>query len=91
MKKKLAIVAMTLSTLTIGTAAHAEEQTYVPLTQSTMTRSEVLADLAAWRSAGLADEWHSEQTPDIESREYRDKFARYQQLRMQQQSSKGNA
>ena len=56
------------------------DQTYIPPTFSTLSRAEVNADTAAWRKAGLADEWRGNATPDIYSLEYRRKLAYYQHL-----------
>lgn len=56
------------------------DQTYIPPTFSTLSRAEVNADTAAWRKAGLADEWRGDATPDIYSLEYRTKLAYYQHL-----------
>ena len=85
MKIQFAIFAIALS---VGTAVQAAEQTYVPLTFSTLTRAQVQADLAAWRAAGLADEWRGDQTPDIYSTEYRRKLAAYQQAVAQQKAQR---
>lgn len=68
-----------LSMLTLG-AAQAQEATVVPQGTSSLTRQQVVEDLHAWRDAGLADEWHHEQTPDIESPAYRAKYAQYLRL-----------
>jgi hypothetical protein len=45
-----------------------------------LTRAEVVADLAAWRVAGLGQAYAGELTPDTSSTVYRAKHARYQQL-----------
>lgn len=47
--------------------------------KSTLDRSAVLADYAAWRDAGLAQEHAGEQTPDTFSAAYRSKHALDQQ------------
>lgn len=48
---------------------------------ASLTRTEVLTDLKAWKLAGLDQFWSAEHTPDTTSPAYRDAFARYQQLR----------
>lgn len=87
MKKQFALIAIALSTLAAGTAAQADEETYVPPTHSTLSRAVVQADLAAWRAAGLADEGRGEQTPDFYSTAYRNKLAAYQGQAQQAQAS----
>ncbi|MDF8361181.1 DUF4148 domain-containing protein [Achromobacter anxifer] len=46
-----------------------------------LTRAEVLADLALWKRAGVDRFWRGEETPDIYSREYKAAFAEYYRLR----------
>lgn len=46
-----------------------------------LTRAEVLADLALWKRAGVDKFWRGEATPDIYSREYKTAFSEYVRLR----------
>ena len=78
MKTQFAIFAIALSALSAGTVAHAAEETYVPPSFSTLSRAEVKADLAAWKAAGLSNEWRGNATPDIYSTAYRTKLAVYE-------------
>ena len=57
----------------------AQEETPPQTTHSTSTRAEVVADLQAWKAAGLDDTWHGENTPDIDSPTYRELHERYVQ------------
>ncbi|WP_445656495.1 DUF4148 domain-containing protein [Achromobacter sp. NCFB-sbj8-Ac1-l] len=46
-----------------------------------LTRAEVLADLALWKRAGVDRFWRGEATPDIYSPEYQAAFSEYVRLR----------
>ncbi|WP_454695338.1 DUF4148 domain-containing protein [Achromobacter aegrifaciens] len=46
-----------------------------------LTRAEVLADLALWKRAGVDRFWRGEETPDIYSPEYKAAFTEYFRLR----------
>lgn len=46
-----------------------------------LTRAEVLADLALWKRAGVDRYWRGEETPDIYSPEYKAAFSEYFRLR----------
>lgn len=46
-----------------------------------LTRAEVLADLALWKRAGVDRYWCGEETPDIYSPEYKAAFSEYYRLR----------
>lgn len=60
-------------------ATQAQEETSIQTTHSTNTRAEVVADLQAWKAAGMDDAWHGENTPDIDSPTYRELHERYVQ------------
>jgi hypothetical protein len=89
MNIKFAVFAIALSALGATSAAQAQgmgnDQQPPPL--STLSRAQVQADTAAWRAAGLADEWRVQQTPDIYSTEYRRKFAAYSQWAAQNEGA----
>ncbi len=46
-----------------------------------LTRAEVLADLALWKRAGVDKFWRGEATPDIYSAQYKAAFSEYVRLR----------
>lgn len=79
---KFASAAATLAlALAAGTAAAAEE-TYVPPPKpSTLTRTDVQADLRAWRESGMAELSRTQDTPDINNAEYLRRQAEYLRLR----------
>lgn len=68
-----------LSTV-FGNAIAAEETQVTPPKPSSLTRAEVMADLDAWKKSGLAELWRLEETPDIYSSEYRQRYAVYLSL-----------
>ncbi|ARP95058.1 hypothetical protein [Bordetella genomosp. 13] len=77
--KKLVPIAA-LSVLAVLGAAQAQEATVVPQSTSNLTREEVMQDQRAWRESGMDEVWQSEQTPDIDSPQYRAQYAQYQRL-----------
>lgn len=46
-------------------------------TSTTVTREDVMRDLAAWKQAGVENNWNSENTPDINSPEYLANYKKY--------------
>ena len=46
-------------------------------TGATVTREDVVRDLAAWKQAGLENDWSSENTPDVNSPEYLASYKKY--------------
>lgn len=77
MKKQLTFLAIAMAAIT---SVQANEATQVPSApSSSLTRAEVVNDLAAWRSAGLDESSRGENTPDIYATQYRMLIAQYQQ------------
>lgn len=92
MKTITASVAVAL--IAISSIAHAEEGRVPARTNqsdfmpTSVTRAEVLDDLAMWKKAGLLDLWAGEITPDTFSREYRVAYAEYLRMRHDAEQSK---
>ena len=59
----------------------------VPVSASTLTRAEVLADFHIWRAAGLQDLNRGDATPDTQSLAYRQAQAKYESLHASPQFS----
>lgn len=77
MKKKLSVLAIALCAIT---TVQAQEATPVSVpVPSTLTRAEVLQDLAAWKAADLAEDRRGELSPDTSSSTYLAKLMVYQQ------------
>jgi len=57
--------------------ASAQLSTSPPDTNTTVTREDVARDLAAWKQAGLENNWSSENTPDVNSPEYLASYKKY--------------
>jgi len=63
----------------MASAAQAQEETAPQNARSTSTRAEVVADLKAWKAAGMDEVWRNENTPDVEHPAYREVHERYVQ------------
>ncbi|MCY1504040.1 hypothetical protein D9M68_381950 [compost metagenome] len=44
---------------------------------TTVTREDVMRDLAAWKQAGVENNWSTENTPDVNSPEYLASYKKY--------------
>lgn len=80
--RKTALI-LALATGVSGTAL-AQQAPATALTSpygASLTRAEVLADLALWKRAGVDRFWRGEATPDIYSPEYKAAFSEYVRLR----------
>ncbi|KRC76101.1 hypothetical protein D3C87_494610 [compost metagenome] len=51
--------------------------TAAPPSDFTPTRADVERDLAAWKEAGLENQWSSEESPDINSPQYVSDYRKY--------------
>lgn len=80
MNVKSTIPAITLAFVAATSVAHGQSLTANLASEHSLTRAEVVADLAAWRASGLADAYAGKATPDVFSAAYRAKFADYQRL-----------
>ncbi|CAB3821532.1 hypothetical protein [Achromobacter deleyi] len=81
MRIKLFPACAALALSVLGSNAYALEETQVPPPKpSSLTRADIAADQDAWRKSGLAELWRQEQTPDIHSSEYRQRYAMYLSL-----------
>lgn len=80
------VAALMLSMLATG-AAKAQKESAVP--KDSLSRAEVVRDMQAWKQSGLAEEWRTENTPDVYSPAYLEKYEAY--LRMTQRPAAPSA
>ncbi|MBB1596089.1 DUF4148 domain-containing protein [Achromobacter sp. UMC46] len=78
--RALASVALAASALLSGAAA--AQQAVAPTTAApepniTLSRDDVMRDLAAWKNSGVERNWNSDNTPDINSPEYVASYRKY--------------
>lgn len=84
MKTKLTAIALTLVVLAGGAMTPASAADRAP---AGSVAEETRRDLEAWRAAGFDDASYSALAADVFSDEYRNRMARYQELRQQQRNS----
>lgn len=76
----LAPAALAAATLLSG-PVHAQQAvaptTAAPEPNVTLSRDDVMRDLAAWRQSGVEKNWNSDNTPDINSPEYIASYKKY--------------
>ncbi|MBO9328717.1 hypothetical protein A6B37_17885 [Achromobacter sp. HZ01] len=68
--------ALAAAALLSGTAS-AQSAAASPDDNSTVTREDVMRDLAAWKQAGLENSWSGDSTPDVYSPQYRASYRQY--------------
>lgn len=79
----IALTAGALLSGPVSAQPAAAPATAMPESGVTLTREDVVRDLAAWRNSGLENQWDREESPDINSPEYVADYRKYMETSRQ--------